>query len=520
MLRAQVRWFCSVNNLNRLINESVRNGRLMDARKLFDENPIGRDIVTWNSIISGYVKNEQIHIAQELFDEMPERDVVSWNTMLKGFQRINDIEKLVSYFKQMSMNGLKPTEFTIAIVVTAVSNAEFRILIQQIHTCVVNLGLNSSVFAGSALMKSYMSMGCPVAIYRVFEEILVKDVTSWNALLFGYMNLGCVDQGRRAFEMMPERNVVSWTTMVNGLVNNKKLDEARFYFDEMPEKNVVSWTVMISGYERNDHFLEALELFVLMRRLGYCPNQITLSSTLSACAGFSTLVFGMQIHTSLIKSGQPVDIILSSTLVDMYAKCGDISAANSAFESIPEKNLGSWNSIIGGFAGHGLGVKALEKFESMKNVGVRPDEITLVHVLSACARGGLTDEGEMHFEKMEREYAVKPGIQHFACMVDLYGRIGQLEKAVELIRTMPYEPDVVIWGALLGACGLHSSLEVGLFAAEEMQKLEQDHPAVYSLLTKIQGEKGMWNQVTELRNMMKQSGARKQKAGSWIESPT
>ncbi|RZC50924.1 hypothetical protein C5167_019350 [Papaver somniferum] len=236
MLRAQVRGFCSVNNLNRLINESVRNGRLMDARKLFDENPKGRDIVTWNSIISGYVKNEQIQIAKELFDKMPERDVVSWNTMLKGFQRINDIEKLVGYFKQMSMNGLKPTEFTIAILITALSNEEFRILIQQIHTRVVNLGLNSSVFVGSALMKNYMSMGCPVAIYRVFEEILVKDVTSWNALLFGYMNLGCVDQGRRAFEMMPERNVVSWTTMVNGLVNNKKLDEAMCYFDEMPGK--------------------------------------------------------------------------------------------------------------------------------------------------------------------------------------------------------------------------------------------------------------------------------------------
>ncbi|OVA13236.1 Pentatricopeptide repeat [Macleaya cordata] len=501
-----------------MINESVRNGRLIDARKLFDHNPNSRDIITWNSMIAGYVKSNQIHNAQELFDIMPHRDVVSWNTMLMGFQRINDSEKLVKYFIQMGRIGLNPTEFTLSTVISAISNMGSHVLIPQIHARVVNLGLTSSVFVGSALIGSYVNLGRPIVLSRLFDEISGKDVTSWNALISGYMNLGLVDEGRRAFESMPERNVVTWTTLVNGYIYNKKLDEARFHFNEMPEKNVVTWTVMISGYERNDRFLEALELLVSMRRSGFCPNEFTLSSILSACAGCSSLLFGMQVHSSIIKSGQPVDVILSSSLVDMYAKCGDIDAAIRVFESIPSKNLVSWNSIIGGFAGHGLGTRALEEFERMKNGGIRPDEITLVHVLSACARGGLVEEGEKYFEEMEREYGIKAGIEHFACMVDLFGRAGQLEKAVELIRRMPFEPDVVIWGALLGACGMHSSLDLGLFAAEEIYKLEQDHPAVYSLLTKIHGEKGVWNMVTELRKMMNENGARKQKAGSWIES--
>ncbi|KAF6155817.1 hypothetical protein GIB67_039148 [Kingdonia uniflora] len=317
---------------------------------------------------------------------------------------------------------------------------------------------------------------------------------------------------------MEGRNVVSWTTLVNGCIYNKKLDEARFYFDKMPEKNVVSWTVMISGYERDGRFLDALEMFVSMWNSGVGPNQFTCSSIVSACAGCSCLFFGRQVHGNIFKFGLPIDVILSSSLVDMYAKCGDISSAVIIFESIPVKNSASWNSIIGGYARHGFGIKALEEFERMKRHGVEPDEITLVNVLSACAHVGLVEEGEMHFESMGREYGIEAGKEHYTCMVDLFGRAGLLDKAETLIRKMPFEPDVVVWGALLGACGLHSSLELGIFAAEELYKLQQDHPAVYSLLCKIHGNKGVWTSVTELRKMMKDMKARKQKAGSWIES--
>ncbi|KAF5195846.1 Pentatricopeptide repeat-containing protein [Thalictrum thalictroides] len=119
---------------------------------------------------------------------------------------------------------------------------------------------------------------------------------------------------------------------------------------------------------------------------------------------------------------------------------------------------------------------------------------------------------------MERMYGIQAEKEHYACMVDLYGRSGHLEKAENLIRSMPLEPDVVVWGAMLGACGMHSSLGFALFAAEEMYKLEKDHPAMYSLLSKIHGDKGGWSRVIEMRKMMKQVGAKKQTASSWIES--
>ena len=508
----------STANLNRLINGYIRKGNLSDARKLFDQNPTSRNTVIWNTIISAYIQNDEPHNAQNLFDEMPDRDIVSWNTALSGLKKIKNPEGVYLCFLKMRRVGLKPNEFTLSIMISAILDTVFNVLTPQIHAFVVSLGFNSSVFVGSALMRGYAHVGDRVALGRVFDEISIKNVASWNALVLGYMDLGDTDEAQRVFGLMPERNVVSWTTLVNGYIGNKKTSAARLVFDRMTERNVVSWTVMISGYVQNGKFVDALRLFLLMLRSGTQGNHFTLSSVLEACAGCSSLLLGKQVHLNVLKSGIPDDVILSTSLVDMYAKCGDIEAAFCIFQSMPKKNLVSWNSIIGGYARHGLGTRALEEFERMKRLGIRPDHVTFVNVLSACAHGGLVEQGEREFYSMETEFGIQAAVEHYACMVDLFGRAGRLEKAEELIKGMPLEPDVVVWGALLGACGLHSNLELGTFAADGIRRLEQDHPVMYSTLLKIHGEKGVWTSVLELKKKMKEQGARKQTAGSWIES--
>lgn len=468
-------------------------------------------------MLNGYVQNGQTRCARQMFDGMPERDVVSWNTMLVGFRRMGDTEQVVRLFFQMERTGVKPTEFTLTTVISAIPYDGFGVLVSQLHALVIQLAFGTNVFVATALVSGYAKLGDCISLRRVFDEIPVKGITLWNALISGYMNLRCVDEARLAFEAMPERNIVSWTSLVNGYVCNKMFDEAQSCFNKMPERNVISWTVMISAYEKNGQFLEALELFSSMCKSGIQPNQSTFSSILSACAGCSYLVIGKQIHLSILKSGMPVDVVLSSSLVDMYVKCGHVNAAIRVFESMPDKNSVAWNSIICGYARHGLGRKALDQFERMKSHGVRPDCITFVSVLSACGHSGLVEEGERCFASMESEFSIRPRMEHYACMVDLYGRAGQLDKAAGLIREMPFEPDFIVLGALLGACGLHSDLEHGLFAAECMYNLKQDHPAIYSVLSKIYGDRGGWNRVSELRKMMKDMGAKKQKGSSWIE---
>ncbi|KAI3449371.1 hypothetical protein Pfo_006036 [Paulownia fortunei] len=505
-------------NLNQTINECVRHGNVNEARKLFDEYPHSRNAVSWNSLINGYIKTLQISEAQKLFDQMPQRDVVSWNTMLSGFRDAQNPQKAHQYFLQMIGHGLRPDELTFAVLMSSFLNTEFDVLIPQLHGLVIFLGLNLNIYLGSALMRGYIGLGDRDAFCRVFDEILVKDVVPCNVLILGYMEFGLISEAKRAFDLMPKRNAFSWSIMINGYMKNKMISEATAVFHRLSAKDVVSWTAMVRGFVQCEKFVEALDMFLLMMNSGTRPNHYTFSSVLDACAGCSSLVMGNQVHACILKFGIPLDVILTTSLVDMYGKCGDIDAAFCVFQSILTKNLVSWNSIIGGYARHGLASRALEEFERMVKSGIIPDEISFINVLSACVHGGMVKEGEELFDSMQAKYGMQAEMEHYSCMVDLYGRAGQLEKAEELIKAMPFEPDVVVWGALLGACGLHSCLELGEAAAYGICKLEQDHPAVYSILSKIYGENGVRNGVIQLDKMIQKWRARKQKAGSWIES--
>lgn len=505
------------HHLNCAINGYLRNGNLIAARQVFDENPHPRNGVSWNSIINGYMRKNRWKHAEELFDQMPQKDVVSWNTMLSGFRHANHTEKCYQYFLKMTRAKEKPNELTFAVLISAFLNTRYSLLTPQLHCRVISLGLNLNESLGSALMRGYLELGDCKGLCRVFDEILVKDVAPWNVLILGFMQFGLTSEAEKAFTLMPEKNAFTWSTMINGYIKQKMLCEARSVLDMMNENDVVCWTTMIKGYVQWENFVEALELFVLMLNLGPRPNHFTFSSVLDACAGCSSLLMGNQVHSCILKFGIILDVVLSTSLLDMYAKCGNIEAAYYIFLLMPEKNVVSWNSIIGGYARHGLAVRALEEFERMVKDFVRPDEVTFINVLSACGHGGLVEEGEQIFNSMSLKYGVQPEMEHYACMVDLYGKAGQLEKAEEFIRGMPFDPDVIVWGALLGACGLHSCLEIGEAAASGIYRLEQDHPAVYMMLSKIHGENEVWSTVTQMKKMTKSKRVRKQKGGSWVE---
>lgn len=505
--------------LNQIIKEHICQGKLDNARYIFDQNPATRNITSWNMLISGHVKHGQLQCARKLFDEMPQRDIVSYNAILSGLSKVQNHKKINDCYILMGKEGLRPNEVTFSISISSVLKTAFNSLIPQLHCHVIVLGLSSNTFVGSSLIKGYADLIDFVSLRNAFDDVSVKDASSWNALISGFMDMQLTSEARRAFDMMPEKNNITWSILVNGYIRNKKLDEARFAFNENKSKCIVLWTTMLSGYVQNGIFLQALELFLEMLRFGTRPNHFTYSSALDACAGCSYLIIGKQIHSSILKSGTYLDVILLTSLVDMYAKCGEIETSFHIFESMPNKNLVTWNTIIGGYAVHGLASRALQEFEKMSNIGFNPDETTFVNLLAACAHGGLVEKGESIFTSMVKKYMIEPELEHYACMVDMYGKKGYLEKAVAFIEEMPIEPDVVVWGALVSACGLHTDLGFSEFAKRGISRLEKDHPALYSMLAKIYSEKGRWSNVFELKKMMKERWAKKQKAGSWINAP-
>ncbi|MBA0834376.1 hypothetical protein Goarm_006735 [Gossypium armourianum] len=502
-------------NLDNDINNCLQKTRFKEPQKLFHQTPIAGNIFSWNAMMKPNLGNGQTEHAQELFDEVSLKTPASWNTFLSSLNKSQNPEAVYKGFLEMGRVGFKPKESTISTLVSAVSETKFNVLVPQVHALVVCLGLNMSMFVGPVLMKWYSRMGDVEGLGRVFDEILVKNAACWNALVSGYMEVGYFKQARRVFDKMPERDIVSWTSLIDGYIRNKWVNKARSMFNKMNQKNVVSWTVMINGYVQNERFREALKLFVLMLRSDTRPNQFTFSNVLDACAGCLYLITGLQVHSCILKFGIPQDLVLSASLVDMYAKCRNIDAAFCVFESMQEKSLVSWNSLIGGYARQGLGRRALQEFDRMISTGINPSQVTMFNVLLACRGSGLVKEGERQFNSMDCKYGIQPGLEHYACMMEIYGKAGQLGKAETLIKGMILKFDVVLWGAFLRAFYLYSGLEPPEFATEGILKLKTDYPAVYAAFRKIHGGTGKRSGVIEFRpskEMKQRRNIAKQKA--------
>lgn len=441
-------------------------------------------------MIRGLVEDHQLNQAHRLFDEMPLRNVDSWNAILSGYYRGRDPSQVYRLLREMGRSGCALNEYTVSMVITAFLGSKFSPLVPQIHAFVLHLGLESRFAMASTLIS-------------------------------GYMDIGSVEEAERVFHMMPTKNGISWTSLLHGYIINGCIDKARSMFNTTreSERNVYIWTVMINGYVKCRKFWEAMMLFIAMINSGGVPNHFTYSSVLRACALTSSLLLGQQVHARVMKFGMPDSVVLLTSLIDMYAKCGDIEGASGVFQNMQHKNTASWNSIIGGLARHGLGMMAFETFNRMIENGIVPDNVTFVNVLYACVHGGLVYEGEAYFKSMKVKYGIEAELEHYACMVDLYGKVGELEKAERLIKEMPIEPDVVVWGAFIGACAMHSNWKLSEFAVEGIERLKKDHPAVYTMSLKVHAEEGSWSRVMELKKMIGTKRVEKQRASSRIETP-
>ncbi|KAI0516242.1 hypothetical protein KFK09_008914 [Dendrobium nobile] len=294
---------------------------------------------------------------------------------------------------------------------------------------------------------------------------------------------------------------------------------ARKVFDRMPERSVVVWNAMISGYEQNGRAGAAIKLFYLMQEEGMEPDEATLAILLSACSQVGEFGLGKWVHEHYINGKNlRLGVILGSSLVNMYARCGHVEKAREVFEGLEEHNVVSWTAMIAGYGMHGFAEQAMELFKRMKLYGPSPNLITFVAVLSACAHGGMVEQGREAFESMKFDYGLIPRAEHHVCMVDLYGRAGFLAEALQFIRDqITGEPGAAVWTALLGACKLHKDFDRAAQIATKLLALEPENPSHYVLLSNIHALAGKMDTVEEIREVMISRGWRKQTGYSLIE---
>ncbi|CAK9234452.1 unnamed protein product [Sphagnum troendelagicum] len=282
--------------------------------------------------------------------------------------------------------------------------------------------------------------------------------------------------------------------------------------------NIFPWNLRLARYVKAGLHHKALDLFAQMQQEGLIPDSFTFVQLLNVCASLRALESGRKIHAQIIQSGCECNIFVESGLIDMYAKCGSLADARKrVFNKMTTRDVVAWNTMLGGYAMHGLAKEALELLERMCEQGVEVDNVTLVALLSACSHLGLVDEGMHYYESMGLVYGVSSTVEHYACMVDLLGRAGHLDEAEDLIKTMPFEPNVAVWKALLGACRVCGNVEMGERIAKEVIGLDPGNSAGYVLLSNIYAAAGKWDISADIQCQRLERGVKKEPGRTWIE---
>ncbi|KAL8064655.1 hypothetical protein ABFX02_01G105300 [Erythranthe guttata] len=463
---------------NKKITSYIRCGDLNSALEVFSSMKV-RTTITWNSILAGFSsKPGKLKDAQHLFDEIPQPDIFSYNVML------------ACYFKNSAIEAAKDFFDRIPVKDTASWNT---------------------------MISGFSKNGRMDEAKELFRIMPIKNAVTWNALISGYVEIGDMESAFELFEKAPVKSVVARTSILTGYMRCGDVELAEKTFQEMPDKNLVTWNAMIAGYVENGRGEDGLKLFKKMLELGIKANPSSLSSVLLACSNLSVLKLGKQVHQLMYKSPKYWDTTVGTSLISMYCKCGVLEDGWKLFMEMSVKDVVTWNAMISGFAQHGVSHKALDLFNEMRNKGIKPDWITFVGVLSACNHGGLVELGIGYFEQMQKDYRIGVKPDHYTCMIDLLGRAGKLNEALDMIKKMPFEPHSAIYGTLLGACRIHKNLEIAEFAATKLLNLDPINPAAYVQLANVYAAKKKWEGVSRIRRSMKENKAIKTPGYSWIE---
>ncbi|XP_019056290.1 PREDICTED: pentatricopeptide repeat-containing protein At3g62890-like [Tarenaya hassleriana] len=392
----------------------------------------------------------------------------------------------------MRRHGVIPDFHTFPFLLQFFDNPVHHRIGQQSHVHILLFGFDEDPFVQTSLINMYSSCGDLGSARQVFNESVSPDLPAWNSVVDAYSRAGLIDVARELFDEMPKRNVISWSCMVNGYVMSGKYKEALDLFREM-------------------QLPRADGSFVR-------PNEFTMATVLLACGRLGALEQGKWIHAYIDRSAMEVDLVLATALIDMYAKCGSIERAKWVFNAMGrKKDVKAYSAMISGLAMHGHTKECFDLFSEMISNEINPNAVTFMGVLGACVHGGLVKEGKLYFAMMNEKFGITPSIQHYGCMVDLYGRAGLIQEAKSFIGSMPMEPDVLIWGSLLSGSRVIGDIETCEMALKNLIELDPSNSGAYVLLSNVYAKTGRWSEVKCIRDEMEAKGIKKLPGCSSVE---
>ncbi|KAL4563025.1 hypothetical protein LXL04_027056 [Taraxacum kok-saghyz] len=446
------------------------------AHKVFEEMHL-RNNVSWCSLLFAYVHSNQFQAAQSVFDDMPNKVNIAWNTLIAAHARYGNVKTCVDLFNKMMMTeSCDQDQWTFSALMNAATESQEFHIGCMIHGLIIKKGWNSAIESNNSILSFYAHLSSPEDVVKIFESIKSPTQVSWNAIIDAQMKIG-------------------------------DTQKALIAFNNSPEKNIISWTSMIAGYVRNGDSEEGIRFFVdMIRTSNLLPDDFSLGTVLHACSLMATLGHGKMIHSLAIRHGFNSYAYVGNGLVNMYAKCGDISASLKSFNQIIEKDLVSWNTMLIGYGLHGQGDKALEVYQEMIASGLKPDTVTFTSLLMTCSHLGFVEIGRDLFQSMSGVHGLCPEPDHVACMVDMLARSGYLEEAREMVIT--YRRRVENGEGVFGGCYVNGELEMMMGGESEMS---------YVVLSNLYCVRGKWKEAELVRKKMDDEGVKKVPGCSWIE---
>ncbi|KAG6516102.1 pentatricopeptide repeat-containing protein DOT4, chloroplastic-like [Zingiber officinale] len=515
------------------------------------------DVYFCNTMVEAYARNGRVPSARRLFEEMPLRDVVTWTSLLSGYVSAGDSPEAFHLFCQMRGDGLEVNQVTMAVLLRACCGSEHKVAGCQLQAFATKAGLQSHDLVQNSILSMFSRLACFEEVMKLFVSIRNRSIASWNILLSSYSFMGDVSgvvecYRKMRLEVTPSNETLTLlisafakcehlpggrevhcnaiktgqidsvlrATLVDFYIKCGELKSAVILHDECQLKSSTIWSIMMWGLIQNGEFLEAVNVFERMQKSVIKPCKDVLRALVVAYTNLGALLLGRGLHGYMTRNCCEAtlgDTLLQTSLVNIYAKCGSILSARKCFDKIVIKDTIAWTSMLEGYAIHGLGLEALELFYQMQKEGIRPNSITFLILLSACSHSGLVREGCALFNCMENEFGIEPNVSHYTCLVDLLGRSGKLHEALDVINNMSVEPDARIWGALLASCRTQSDVVLGDFAAKKVFELEPDNVGYQVVLSNIFASDGMWEETESSRNPKGENNFRKKPGWSSIQ---
>lgn len=544
--------FPIINQALLLSPESFWLGKIIHA--LAFRTGFVTDVYFCNTMIKTFIKSGCFGDACKLFGEMLYRDMVSWTTLISGHVLEGNVNGAFRLFNEMR-NEVEPNAVTMLTILQACLDLFEG---KQVHAYLKKNGWLVDQSVGNSILKMYSDLGSVDDAEILFEEMDKRDIVSWNIMLSLYSAGGEILTMVHCFCEMQgkvEPSSEALTVFLSGIVQGRNLYHGRqihclatkkgicddklttalvdFYskcgelemaaqfFGEICYSSYITWNAMISGLLENGMFNEVLALFKQMLAAGFRPAGENLCSLVITYTRIGAIKLGKGVHGYVIRNlyvdSSESTRNLETSILNMYVRCGGISAARNCFDGMETKDVIAWTSMIEGYGTHGFGLQALESFIRMVDEGIKPNGITFLSLLSACSHSGLLREGCEILYSMKWKFKIEPDLDHYTCIVDLLGRCGRVKEALAVILKWVPFPDTGIWGSVVAASRVHMEKRLGEYAAMKLLEIEDDNVGYCTLISNIEASAENWGEVEQVRDSMKARDLVKKPGWSCIE---